>query len=69
MIYRKCDKCQNELDPQNGYDLVAGELRVPLTNMGERGDCQLVIQTRDDNLQPTERDLCRQCLIEVLDIR
>ena len=65
MIIHKCDRCGKELC--HGRDLINGELDIEFPQIGERSAFTLRLQAIScGSLQPTGRDLCRECLIKEL---
>ena len=67
MVKHFCTKCNKEV--KSGIDLVDGELRVTFPPTEDRSEFTVLIQSRSKTmLQPTARDVCRQCLIDLLEL-
>jgi len=65
MVNRTCDLCGKEI--KSDHDLYDGELRVKAPEHNGRSEFIILIQCMSAfRMQPTSRDICRQCLIGIL---
>ena len=67
MLIHYCDDepCKKQLI--QGRDMINGELNIDFPNVGERGPFLLQLRAyATKSPHPTDRDLCKECLIEQL---
>ena len=56
-----CDRCSKPIDPER--DLVNGQLQIIIPASGDRSGFILKMEALSlNNMRPTSRDYCRECL-------